>query len=110
MNEPRDLVQRLEEKPPLPKGDGELLAGYGVMSWPIASGDILGSRALPSFFVRSGLHRRPFLRNSYDVTKDRSHASRQIAPDAGISETHTTVLRARKPDVQISIESHYVAQ
>lgn len=36
MNEPRDLVQRLEEKPLLPKGDGELLSGYGVMSCPFA--------------------------------------------------------------------------
>jgi hypothetical protein len=70
MNEPRDIVQRLDEKPPLPKGDGELLFGYGVMS---------------------------------------CHASRQIAPDAGISEPHKTLLRARKPDTQISIESQSVA-
>jgi len=110
MNEPRDLVQRLEEKLPLPKGDGELLSGYSVMSCAIASGDILGRRALPSFLVRSSLHPRPFRRNSYDVTKDRSHASRQIVPDAGINEAHTTVLRARKPYVQISIESHSAAQ
>ena len=58
MNEPRDLVQRLEKQPLLPKGDG-------------------GSRA-----------------------------SRQIVPDAGINETHPTVLRAREPDAQTSIESH----
>ena len=36
MNEPRDLVQRLQEKPLLPKGVGELLSGYGVMSCPFA--------------------------------------------------------------------------
>ena len=48
MNEPRDLVQRLEEKPPLPKGDGELLSGYGGMSCPFASGDILCSRSFPA--------------------------------------------------------------
>ena len=41
MDEPRDLVQRLEEKPLLPKSDGELFSGYGVMSCPFASGDIL---------------------------------------------------------------------
>jgi hypothetical protein len=90
MNKPRDLVQRLEEKPQLPKGDGELLSGYGVMSCPFASGDILCSRRFR--LPRSGLHRRPFLGNSYDVTNDGSHASRQIAPDAGISETHKTLL------------------
>jgi hypothetical protein len=48
MNEPRDLVQRLEEKPQLPKGDGEILSGYGVESCPFASGDILCSRRFPA--------------------------------------------------------------
>ena len=44
MNEPRDLVQRSEGKPSLPKGDGEILSAYGVESCPFASGDILCSR------------------------------------------------------------------
>ena len=44
MNEPRDLVQRLDENPQLPKGNGEILSGYGVESCPFASGDILCSR------------------------------------------------------------------
>ena len=44
MNEPRDLVQRLEKKPQLPKGDGEILSVSGVESCPFASGDILCSR------------------------------------------------------------------
>jgi len=44
MNEPRDLVQRLERKPQLPKGDGEIASVYAVESCPFASGDILCSR------------------------------------------------------------------
>jgi hypothetical protein len=48
MNEPGDLVQRLEGKPSLPKGDGELLCAYGVMSCPLASGDVLCSRRFPA--------------------------------------------------------------
>lgn len=56
MDEPRDLVQRLEEKPLLPKSDGELFSGYGVMSCPFASGDILCNRRFPGLFGRSGLH------------------------------------------------------
>jgi hypothetical protein len=44
MNEPRDLVQRLEGKPPLSEGDGGLLSVYGVMSCPFASGDVLCGR------------------------------------------------------------------
>ena len=44
MNEPRDLIQRLEKNPQLPKGDGEILSVYGVESCPFASGDILCSR------------------------------------------------------------------
>jgi hypothetical protein len=44
MNEPRDLIQRLEENPQLPKGDGEILSVYGIESCPFASGDILCSR------------------------------------------------------------------
>jgi hypothetical protein len=48
MNETCELVQRLEEKPQLPKGDGELLSGSGVMSCPLASADILCSRRFPA--------------------------------------------------------------
>jgi hypothetical protein len=44
MNEPRDLVQRLEKNPQSPKGDGEVLSVYGVQSCPFRSGDILCSR------------------------------------------------------------------
>jgi hypothetical protein len=44
MNEPRDLIQRLEKNPQLPKGDGEILSVYGIESCPFASGDILCSR------------------------------------------------------------------
>jgi hypothetical protein len=44
MNEPRDLIQRLEKNHELPKGDGEILSVYGVESCPFASGDILCSR------------------------------------------------------------------
>ena len=44
MNEPRDLVQRLERNPQLPKGDGEIASVYAVESCPFASGDILCSR------------------------------------------------------------------
>jgi hypothetical protein len=44
MNEPRDLAQRLEKSPQLPKGDGEILSVYGIESCPFASGDILCSR------------------------------------------------------------------
>ena len=43
-NEPRDLVQRLERNPQLPKGDGEIASVYAVESCPFASGDILCSR------------------------------------------------------------------
>ncbi len=44
MNEPRDLVQRLEKNPQLPKGDGEILSVYAIESCPFASGDTLCSR------------------------------------------------------------------
>jgi hypothetical protein len=44
MKEPRDLIQRLEKNPQLPKSDGEILSAYGVQSCPFASGDILCSR------------------------------------------------------------------
>jgi len=44
MNEPRDLIQRLEKNPQLPKGDGDILSVYGIESCPFASGDILCSR------------------------------------------------------------------
>jgi hypothetical protein len=44
MNEPRDLVQRFEKNPQLPKGDSEILSVYGVESCPFASDDILCSR------------------------------------------------------------------
>ena len=44
MNEPRDLIQRLEKNPQLAKGDGEILSVYGIESCPFASGDILCSR------------------------------------------------------------------
>jgi hypothetical protein len=44
MNEPRDLIQRLERNPQLPKGDGEIASVYAVESCPFASGDILCSR------------------------------------------------------------------
>jgi hypothetical protein len=44
MDKPRDLIQRLEKNPQLPKGDGEILSVYGVESCPFASGDILCSR------------------------------------------------------------------
>jgi hypothetical protein len=44
MNEPRDLIQRFEKNPQLPKGDGEILSVYGVESCPFATGDILCSR------------------------------------------------------------------
>ena len=44
MNEPRDMIQRLEKNPQLPKGDGEILSVYGIESCPFASGDILCSR------------------------------------------------------------------
>ena len=32
MNEPRDLIQRFEKNPQLPKGDGEILSVYGASS------------------------------------------------------------------------------
>jgi hypothetical protein len=44
VNEPRNLIRRLEKNPQLPKGDGEILSVYGVESCPFASGDILCSR------------------------------------------------------------------
>ena len=44
MNEPRDLIQRLEKNPQLPKGDGEILSVNGIESFPFASGDTLCSR------------------------------------------------------------------
>ena len=44
MNEPRDLIQRLERKPQLPRGEGEIMSMYAVESCPFASGDILCSR------------------------------------------------------------------
>jgi hypothetical protein len=44
MNEPRDLIQRLEENPQLPRGAGEILSVYGIESCPFASGDTLCSR------------------------------------------------------------------
>jgi hypothetical protein len=48
MNEPRDLVELLEKNPVVPKGDGEILSGYGVMSCPFTSGDVLCSRRFPA--------------------------------------------------------------
>jgi hypothetical protein len=44
MNEPRNLIERLEKNPQLPKGDGEILSVYGIESCPFASADILCSR------------------------------------------------------------------
>jgi len=44
MNEPRDLIKRLEKNPQLPTGDGDILSVYGIESCPFASGDILCSR------------------------------------------------------------------
>ena len=51
MNDPPDLIQRLEKNPQLPKGDGEILSVYGVESCPFVSGDILCSR--PRFAAAS---------------------------------------------------------
>jgi hypothetical protein len=44
MNEPRDLIRRLEKNPQLPKGDDEILSVYGIESCPFVSGDTLCSR------------------------------------------------------------------
>jgi len=51
MAEPRDLVERLEREPALPKGEGERFSGYGVMSCPFASGHILCHRRFPASSV-----------------------------------------------------------
>jgi len=51
MAEPRDLIERLERHPALPKGEGERFSGYGVMSCPFASGDILCHRRFPASSV-----------------------------------------------------------
>jgi hypothetical protein len=40
----RELAQRLEDSPTLPAGEEERFSGYGVMSCPFSSGDILCHR------------------------------------------------------------------
>jgi hypothetical protein len=51
MAEPRDLIEQIEAKPPLPEGEGERFGGYGVMACPFASGDILCHRRFPASSV-----------------------------------------------------------
>ncbi len=59
----RRWVQRLEEDPRLPDGDGERFAGYGVMAAPFRSGHLLALRRFPASSVGPGYtsvwHRSP---------------------------------------------------
>jgi hypothetical protein len=63
MAEPRDLIQDIERRAPLPGGSEERFYGYGVMGLPFASGHILGLRRFPASWVGPGYtsvwHRAP---------------------------------------------------
>src|SRR5689334_9913696 len=48
MAEPREWADRLERHAELPPGDTERFVGYGVMSLPFASGDVLALRRFPA--------------------------------------------------------------
>ncbi len=48
MTEPGEWAERMERDPLLPAGDGERFAGYGVISLPFASGDVLALRRFPA--------------------------------------------------------------
>jgi hypothetical protein len=65
-NEKNDVaaqVARLEKEPPLPQGEEERFFGYGVMSVPFESGDLLALRRFPASSVGPGYtsvwHRDP---------------------------------------------------
>lgn len=44
MAEPRELVERLEQRRELPDGSSERFGGYGIMGVPLASGHVLAMR------------------------------------------------------------------
>ena len=60
---PRDLVAKIESDPAVVEGDDERFEGYGIMSAPFASGDILAMRRFPATSVGSAYtsvwHRTP---------------------------------------------------
>lgn len=63
MKEPRQLAQRAEASPSLPKGKEERFSGYGVMGLPFRSGHVLGLRRFPASSIGHGYtsvwHRTP---------------------------------------------------
>src|SRR5579862_5508194 len=48
MTAPPEWAERLEREAELPAGDAERFAGYGVISLPFASGDVLALRRFPA--------------------------------------------------------------
>jgi hypothetical protein len=63
MEEPGELVERLEREAALPSGEDERFSGYGVMACPFVSGDVLCHRRFPASSVgpayTSVWHRTP---------------------------------------------------
>lgn len=63
MQEPRELVTRLEQAPEVPQGREERFAGYGVMGLTFTSGHVLGLRRFPASSLGQGYtsvwHRDP---------------------------------------------------
>ena len=63
MEEPKMLVDRLEQDLSLPASDSERFSGYGVMGLPFASGHVLALRRFPASSVGPGYtsiwHRNP---------------------------------------------------
>ncbi len=63
MEAPRDLVEKIERQPVLPRGSAERFSGYGVMGLPFRSGHLLAMRRIPASSVGPGYtsvwHRDP---------------------------------------------------
>ena len=63
MREPRQLAQRAESSPSLPKGTEERFSGYGVMGLTFSSGHVLGLRRFTASSIGGGYtsvwHRAP---------------------------------------------------
>jgi hypothetical protein len=60
---PREIADQIETSPGLPAGNGERLAGYGVMGLPFRSGHLLALRRFPASSIGPGYtsvwHRDP---------------------------------------------------
>ena len=63
MTEPKELVDRMEQRAELPSGNEERFAGYGVMGVPFTSGNLLAMRRFPASSLGRGYtsvwHRNP---------------------------------------------------